>query len=83
MRIARKLATLNCDIELLFGIFSQGKRNCTKEDFNHCALNRLNLRKDGMTERELELLLMGNEYTKDHNVIEKDDFIQIFGQAIV
>lgn len=83
MRISRKLASLNCDIELIFGIFSQGQRNCTKEDFKHCALNRLNLKKDGMTERELDLLLMGNQYTRDSNVIEREDFVCLFGDSII
>ena len=48
MQIARKLAPLNCEIELMFGIFSQGQRNCTKEDFKHTCLQRLRLAKDGM-----------------------------------
>ena len=65
MRIARKLAALNCEIELMFGIFSQGNRNCTHENFKHCCLNRLNLGREGLTERELDLLLVGNEYTKN------------------
>ena len=83
MRIARKLGSLHCDIELIFGIFTQGQRNCTKEDFKHCCLHRLNLRADGMTERELDLLLMGNKYTKDDNIIERDDFVNIFGNTII
>ena len=48
MQIARKLAPLNCEIELMFGIFSQGQRNCTKEDFKHVCLQRLRLAKDGV-----------------------------------
>ena len=83
MRIARKLSTLNCDIELLFGIFSRGQRSCTKEDFKHCCLSRLNLRKENMTERELDLLLMGNEHTRDRDVIERGDFVAIFQGAII
>ena len=83
MRIARKLATLNCEIGLMFGIFSQGQRNCTHENFKHCCLNRLNLRKEGLTERELDLLLVGSEYTRDSNLIEINDFIGMFEGAIV
>jgi len=48
MQIALKLAPLNCEIELMFGIFSQGQRNCTKEDFKHTCLQRLRLARDGM-----------------------------------
>ena len=83
MRIARKLATLNCEIGLMFGIFSQGQRNCTHENFKHCCLNRLNLRKEGLTERELDLLLVGSEYTRDSNLIEINDFIGMFESSIV
>lgn len=60
MQISRKLATLNCDIELIFGVFSQGQRSCTKANFKHTCINRLRLTKDGLTERELDLLLDGN-----------------------
>ena len=54
MQIARKLAPLNCEIDLMFGIFSQGQRNCTKEDFKHTCLHRLRLERDGkLSERHL------------------------------
>ena len=56
-QISKKLAPLNCEIELMFGLFSQGQRNCTKEDFKHTCLQRLRLEKDGLTERELDILL--------------------------
>ena len=38
MRIARKLARLSIDVELMFGIFSRGTRQCTREDFKYCCL---------------------------------------------
>ena len=56
MRIARKLAQLPVDINLMFGLFTQGQRNCTKSDFKHVVLHRLNLGKTGMEERELDLI---------------------------
>ena len=82
MQIARKLAPLNCEIELMFGIFSQGQRNCTKEDFKHTCLNRLRLLRDGLQERELDIFLRSNDYMRDSNVIEKDDFVHVFAGAI-
>jgi len=81
-QISRKLAPLNCEIELIFGIFSQGQRNCTKEDFKHTCLQRLRLERDGLTERELDIFLQSNEYMRDSNVIEKDEFIYVFSGAI-
>jgi hypothetical protein len=39
--IAQRLGKLNPDIQLLFGIFSGGKRTVTKADFKHTVLNRL------------------------------------------
>ena len=59
MRIARKLSTLPCDTDLLFGIFTHGQKNCTKEDFAYCCLNKLNLRKE-IAPREMDLFLQGN-----------------------
>ena len=61
MQIARKLAPLNCEIELMFGVFSQGQRNCTKEDFKHTCLQRLRLARDGLQERELDIFLNSND----------------------
>ena len=46
-------------------------------------MNRLNLRKEGLTERELDLLLVGSEYTKNSNLIEIQDFVGMFESAIV
>lgn len=83
MQIARKLASLNCEIEMMFGLFSQGARNCTKEDFKHVCLHRLRLSADGLSERELDMVLSANEYTRDSNIIEKQDFISLFSGAIV
>jgi hypothetical protein len=47
------------EIGLLFGVFSRGLRNCTKEDFKYCCLNRLGLRKE-ISESEIDMFLMGN-----------------------
>ena len=82
MQIARKLAPLNCEIDLMFGIFSQGQRNCTTEDFKHTCLQRLRLAKDGMQERELDIFLTSNDQLRDSNVIEKGDFVDVFAGAI-
>jgi len=38
MRVARKLAKLSIDVELMFGIFSRGTKSCTREDFKYCCL---------------------------------------------
>ena len=83
MKIARKLATLPCDIELMFGIFTQGSRNVTKVNFKHTVLHRLNLIKQGMTERELDLIFTSNEYLRKSDIIERDDFVEIFGPSIL
>jgi hypothetical protein len=40
-RIAKRLSKLNPDIQLLFGIFSGGKRTVTKPDFKYTVLHRL------------------------------------------
>ena len=81
-QIARKLAPLNCEIELMFGIFSQGQRSCTKQDFKHTCLQRLKLARDGMTEREVDVFLESNVQLRDSNVIEKRDFVHVFQGAI-
>jgi hypothetical protein len=64
LRIARPLSKLPVEIGLLFGAFSRGMRTCTKEDFKYCCLNRFGLRNE-VSERELDLFLMGNNYFKD------------------
>ena len=78
MQIARKLAPLNCEIELMFGIFSQGQRNCTKEYFKHTCLQRLRLLRDGMSEREIDIFFNSHEQFRDTNIIEKNDFVYVF-----
>ena len=82
MQIARKLAPLNCEIELMFGVFSQGQRNCTTEDFKHTCLQRLRLARDGVQERELDIFLTSNDQLRDSNIIEKHDFVDVFAGAI-
>jgi hypothetical protein len=81
LRIARPLGKLNVEIGLLFGVFSRGLRNCTKEDFKYCCLNRLSLRKE-ISESEIDMFLMGNSYFKDQELIERDDFVAVFETAI-
>jgi len=82
MQIARKLAPLKCEIAMMFGIFSQGKRNCTKEDFKHTCLQRLKLGSDGMNERELDVLLNSNAHFVNSSVIERGDWMAVFQGAI-
>jgi len=64
MRIARRLAPVDCDIELMFGIFSRGERTCTHEDFKYCCLERLRL-KDEISWQELDVLLKFNDILRD------------------
>jgi len=82
MRVARKLSTLPCDTDLLFGIFTHGQKNCTKEDFAYCCLNKLNLRKE-IAPREMDLFLQGNQVLRESALIERDDFVAVFQNAIV
>ena len=82
MRIARKLANVPCDIEMMFGIFTYGRRNCTKADFKHTVLHKLNLAKEGMTEKELDIIFQSNEYLSISEIIEVDDFMSVFAKAI-
>ena len=46
----------------------------TKEDFKYCCLQRLGLRTE-ISERELDLFLVGNKIIKDKDYIESEDFI--------
>lgn len=82
MRISLKLGRLNCELSSLFGIFSRGMLTATKEDFKYCCLQRLGLRTE-ISERELDLLLMGNNLLRDKNYIEREDFIAVFEGAIM
>lgn len=82
MRIARKLAQLQCDVGIMFGIFSKGQPVCTRENFKHCCLTRLNLGTDGLTERELDLLLSESELTRGSNFIENHAFVKVFTDPI-
>ena len=58
--VAAKLANLACEVPLMYGIFSQGRRNCTVKDFKHTCLHRLGLALDGVTDRELDVFLRNN-----------------------
>ena len=82
MRIGLKLGRLNCELSSLFGIFSRGMLTATKEDFKYCCLQRLGLRTE-ISERELDLFLMGNNLLKDKSYIEREDFIAVFEGAIL
>ena len=77
-QIARKLAPLKCETEMMFGLFSGGRPNCTKEDFKHGCLQRLKLARDGMTEQELDRLLKTNDYFRDSDIIEKHFWVTVF-----
>ena len=67
----------------MFGIFTQGQRTCSKSDFKHVVLHRLNLGKTGMEERELELIFQSNEFMQGSDIIEREDFMNVFGPAIM
>jgi hypothetical protein len=41
MRIARRLAKLPGEVEMLFGVFSRGQKTVSKEDFKYTCLRRL------------------------------------------
>lgn len=81
-KIAGKLAPFNCEVNLLFGIFSQGQRTCTKEDFSYCCLNRLGL-KTSITKKEMDLFLTGTAVLKGKAFIERDEFAQIFENDVI
>lgn len=78
--IALRLARQNVSVELMFGIFSNGNRTCTKEDFKHCLLHRLGLNAD-LSERELDVFLAGR-FDPRKNYIDKAGFMDIFNDAI-
>jgi hypothetical protein len=79
--IASKLAKQNCSIDLLFGIFSNSMRTATKEDFKHCILHRLNLNQE-ISEKEIDLLLMGCDFFANKAYIEREDFMAVFKNPI-
>ena len=79
--IANRLAKQNCSIDLLFGIFSNSMRTATKEDFKHCLLHRLNLNQE-ISEKEIDLLLMGCDFFANKNYIEREDFMAVFKNPI-
>ena len=45
MRIAKRVARLPGDVEMLFGAFARGQKTVTKEDFKYTVLKRLGLNK--------------------------------------
>ena len=79
--IARRLAKVNVGADLLFGLFSNGMRTATKEDFKHGLLYKLNLNKE-ISEKEVDLLLLGNEYLSPKNYIEREDFLAVFREPL-
>ena len=82
-QIARKLAALTCEVSLMYGIFSQGRRNCTSKDFKHTCLHRLGLAHDGVTERELEVFFRNNAQLRGAETFEKEDFLNLFQAPIM
>lgn len=64
----------------MFGIFSNGGRTCTKEDFKHCLLHRLNLNAE-LSERELDVFLAGT-FNPTRNYIDREDFMHVFQDQI-
>jgi len=56
-------------------------RTATKEDFKHCLLHRLNLNQE-ISEKEIDLLLMGCDFFANKNYIEREDFMAVFKNPI-
>jgi hypothetical protein len=73
MRIARKLAQIPGEVEMLFGVFARAQKTVTKEDFKYTVLKRLHLSKE-ITEREVDMFLRGNPRLLDREILTLEDF---------
>ena len=80
-RIAKRLAKLPGDVEMLFGVFSRGQKTVTKEDFKYTCLKRLQLSKD-ITEREIDMFLRGCPRLIDREIVTLEDFQMIFSASV-
>ena len=81
MRIARRLARLPGEVEMMFGVFSRGLKTVSKEDFKYTCLRRLQLAKE-VSEREIEMFLRGNPRLLEKEIVTMEDFLMIFSAAI-
>ena len=81
MRIAKRVARLPGDVEMLFGAFARGQKTVTKEDFKYTVLKRLGLNKE-INEREIDMFLRGYPRLLDREIINLEDFQMIFSAAI-
>lgn len=77
MRIAKRLATLPGEIDMVFGVFSRGQKTVTKEDFKYTCLKRLQLAKE-ISDREIDMFLRGNSRLLETEIITMDQFLEIF-----
>jgi hypothetical protein len=77
MRIAKRLAKLPGEIDMVFGVFSRGQKTVTKEDFKYTCLKRLQLAKE-ISDREIDMFLRGNSRLLETEIITMDQFLEIF-----
>ena len=80
-RVAKRLAKLPGDVEMLFGVFGKGQRTVTKEDFKYTCLKRLQLGKD-VSEREMDMFLRGCPRLADKEIVAIEDFLMLFSASI-
>ena len=81
MRIAKRLAKLPGEIDMVFGVFSRGQKTVTKEDFKYTCLKRLQLAKE-ISDREIDMFLRGHTRLLETEIITMDQFLEIFSSAI-
>ena len=80
-RIARRLAKIPGEVDMVFGVFSRGQKTVTKEDFKYTCLKRLQMSKE-ISEREIDMFLRGNPRLLDSEILTMDQFLDIFSAAI-
>jgi len=80
-RIAKRLARVPGDVEMLFGVFSRGTRSVTKEDFKYTCLKRLQMSKD-ISEREMDMFLRGCPRLAEKEIVGLEDFLMLFSASI-
>jgi len=80
-RIARRVAKIPGEVDMVFGVFSRGQKTVTKEDFKYTCLKRLQMSKE-ISEREIDMFLRGNPRLLDSEILTMDQFLDIFSAAI-
>ena len=80
-RVAKRLARLPGDVEMLFGVFSRGSKSVTKEDFKYTCLKRLQMGKD-VSEREMDMFLRGCPRLAEKEIVSLEDFLMLFSASI-